>query len=138
MGVDTLLSRLDGVRRTGPDRWIARCPAHDDRRASLSIRETDDGRTLVHDFAGCEVRAVLQAVSLDFEDMFPERATDHRKPRVRRTVPIRDLIAALKHELHVALILLADAGAGRPIEHERAQLARRRIVKFIAELDNAA
>jgi len=33
---DILLARLDGVKRTGPDRWIARCPAHDDKRPSLA------------------------------------------------------------------------------------------------------
>jgi hypothetical protein len=59
---EVLLSRLDGVRQTGPDRWIARCPAHDDGRASLSLRELDDGRVLLHDFAGCAVEEVLAAV----------------------------------------------------------------------------
>ncbi len=31
----TLIDRLSGVKRTGPGRWLARCPAHDDSRASL-------------------------------------------------------------------------------------------------------
>ena len=51
MGVDMLLSKLDGVKRTGPGRWLAKCPAHEDRRASLAIREGDVGKTLVHCFA---------------------------------------------------------------------------------------
>ena len=38
-----LLDRLPGVRKTGPGRWIAPCPAHEDRRPSLSIRELEDG-----------------------------------------------------------------------------------------------
>ena len=61
---DLLLSRLDGVRRTGSGRWIARCPAHDDRRPSLSVRELDDGRTLLHCFSGCSPDAVLDAIGL--------------------------------------------------------------------------
>ena len=32
MIADALLSCLDGVRRTGADRWLARCPAHDEKR----------------------------------------------------------------------------------------------------------
>jgi hypothetical protein len=32
MSTDTLLPRLEGVRRTGHGRGIARCPAHDDGR----------------------------------------------------------------------------------------------------------
>ena len=35
MNADTLLSRLDKVKLTGPDKWVARCPAHDDRGPSL-------------------------------------------------------------------------------------------------------
>jgi hypothetical protein len=42
--VTRLLDRLQGVKRTGPSRWIARCPAHEDRRPSLAVRELDDGR----------------------------------------------------------------------------------------------
>ncbi len=44
MTADVLLSRLDGACRTGPGRWIARCPAHDDRHPSLAVRELEDGR----------------------------------------------------------------------------------------------
>ena len=39
-----LLDRLDKVRPTGAGTWVARCPAHDDRGPSLSVRELDDGR----------------------------------------------------------------------------------------------
>jgi hypothetical protein len=35
------------ARRTGTGRWQARCPAHQDRLPSLSIREGPDGRILV-------------------------------------------------------------------------------------------
>ncbi|MBL8565292.1 MAG: toprim domain-containing protein [Hyphomicrobiaceae bacterium] len=43
--------------------WMARCPAHDDSTPSLSIKETRDGKLLVHCHAGCEqttIIAVLQ------------------------------------------------------------------------------
>jgi hypothetical protein len=67
-----LLSRLDGVRHTATGRWLARCPSHDDRSPSLSIRELDDGRTLLHCFAGCSATDVLEAVGLGLRDLFPE------------------------------------------------------------------
>ena len=38
-----LLSRLDGVKQTGRNKWKAKCPAHDDNSPSLHIRECDDG-----------------------------------------------------------------------------------------------
>jgi hypothetical protein len=46
MSADVLLDKLDGVRPTGAGRWIAKCPAHEDRHASLSVRELDDGHVL--------------------------------------------------------------------------------------------
>ena len=44
---------------TGRGRWLAKCPAHDNRKASLAIRQLDDGRILLHDFAGCHVEHVF-------------------------------------------------------------------------------
>jgi hypothetical protein len=89
MSADTLLSRLDGVKKTGPDRWLARCPAHEDRRASLSIREVDDGRTLVHCFALCRPEEVLAALGMDWSALppwtGPARSSRKRPASQRRT-----------------------------------------------------
>lgn len=68
-----LLDRLDGVRATGSGRWIARCPAHQDRSPSLSVRELGDGTILLHDFAGCAAHEVLAAVGLSLADLCFER-----------------------------------------------------------------
>lgn len=59
------------ARRTGRLKWLARCPAHEDRSPSLSITEGRDGRVLVHCFAGCKPEAVLKAVGLTFADLKP-------------------------------------------------------------------
>jgi putative DNA primase/helicase len=42
--------------------WTARCPAHKDSDPSLSIGQGDDGRILVHCFAGCPQDAVIDAL----------------------------------------------------------------------------
>lgn len=47
-----------------------RCPAHDDRQASLMVRRGDDGRTVVKCHAGCEPAVVLDAVGLSMTDLF--------------------------------------------------------------------
>jgi hypothetical protein len=82
MAADRLLDRLHGVRRTGRG-WIARCPAHADRSASLSVCEGDDGRVLAHCFAGCDVTDVLAAVELTLADLFSEGMRDD-SPEGRR------------------------------------------------------
>lgn len=68
----TLLSRLDNPRQIGPDRWQARCPAHEDRTPSLSIRLTTD-RLLIHCWAGCGADDILAAVGLNWSDLFSDR-----------------------------------------------------------------
>ena len=55
---------------TGTGRWKARCPAHNDRSPSLSIREGDDGRVLVLCRAGCALDSILGALQLARRDLF--------------------------------------------------------------------
>ena len=50
-------------RKTGAG-WVARCPAHDDRCASLSIGTGHDGRVLLKCFAGCEIEAIVAAAGI--------------------------------------------------------------------------
>ena len=50
-----------GGRKVGGG-WMARCPAHDDRTPSLSIRDADDGKVLVRCHAGCEQEQVIDAL----------------------------------------------------------------------------
>ena len=69
MDVAAFLERLEGVRPCGPDRWMARCPAHDDRRPSLSVQVADD-RILIHCFAGCSPQEIVEALGLEMRDLF--------------------------------------------------------------------
>lgn len=69
--MELLLSRLDKVQGRG-SKFQARCPAHDDRSPSLSIREATDGRVLVHCHAGCEVADIVESVGLTLGDLFPD------------------------------------------------------------------
>jgi len=78
--IETLLSRLDKVRKSG-DGYTARCPAHEDRMASLSLKETND-RVLLHCFAGCSPADVLGAVGMGLGDLFKERL--ERQPISKR------------------------------------------------------
>lgn len=46
------------------DGWIDRCPAHDDHRPSLSIKETPEGKLLLYCFAGCSFDEIIHATAL--------------------------------------------------------------------------
>ena len=73
MTFDDFVSRLDGVKRRGTG-VSARCPAHEDRHASLGVNEGDDGRVLVRCYAGCETEAVVKALGLEVSDLFDKPA----------------------------------------------------------------
>lgn len=71
MRMENLLCHLEGVRESGRG-WTARCPAHQDRSPSLSVAQGDDGRILLHCFAGCQVEAITAAIGLTVHDLFAE------------------------------------------------------------------
>ena len=75
--VDRFLGQVGGVRRSG-DGYAARCPAHDDRNASLSVGVGDDGRVLVKCHAGCTAEEITAAVGLTIADLF-ERPSGERE-----------------------------------------------------------
>lgn len=70
MTIAAVLERLDGVRPTATG-WAARCLAHEDRSPSLSIRQGEDGRILLHGFRGCTFREILGALGLTPQDLAP-------------------------------------------------------------------
>jgi hypothetical protein len=79
--VDRVLAALAdyGVRPSGTG-WGARCPAHDDRHASLAIGEGKDGRALLFCHGGCDLADVLRALGLTARDLFigPPARIDER------------------------------------------------------------
>lgn len=117
MTANRLLSRLAKVRPTGTRRWTALCPAHDDRSPSLSIEETEDGRVLVHCFAGCGVDEVVASVDLRMSDLFPERERALRpagaSPRSKRAFHSSELLALVADEALVAAIVASNLADGR-------------------------
>lgn len=127
IGAARLLDRLEGVKQTGADRWIARCPAHADKRPSLNIRETDDGTVLVRCFAGCGAEAIVQAVGLELRNLFPEKPnTDYTRRSVRPWSAI-DLLRVCANEVLLVAIAAQDMVAGIPIDADRVTDAARRL-----------
>ena len=114
--VERFLSLVDGVKRTGSGTWLARCPAHADKRPSLSIRDTDNGAVLIHCFAGCTVHEVVGAVGLELSDLFPPRPVnlaDGGKPG-RRPFPAADILRAIAFEALIVGCAASAILAGEP------------------------
>jgi len=52
------------------NQWLAKCPAHDDRQASLSVSQASDGTILIKCFAGCTTESIVEHVGLKMGDLF--------------------------------------------------------------------
>ena len=123
-----VLDRLEQVTG-GKGKWMACCPAHQDKSPSLAIKEADD-RVLVHCFAGCETSDVIAAIGLNVGDLFYDKLaaggelTEGKKRRYEEV---------LKSErLQVASINSVERHE-RPltaIERERRSLGKDRINKI--------
>ena len=118
------IERVTGRPATRSGEWYTfRCPAHEDRGPSLSIREADDGRILLHCFAGCGPHDVLAAVGLTFGDLFPSGPVTHHGRPERRPFPAADVLRAVAFEALVVGAAAAALLAGQPFgEADRARL----------------
>jgi putative DNA primase/helicase len=68
---DNVLARLNIAQRN-EDKAMCFCPAHDDRNSpSLSVK-AENGKLLLHCFAGCRPVDVISATGLDWSDLFTE------------------------------------------------------------------
>jgi hypothetical protein len=121
---EKILDRLQGVRQSSAGRWIAKCPAHDDRAPSLSIREKEeDGRVLLHCFGGCTAGDVLAVIGLRFNDLF-DKPLGHFLPPIRGGFTSRELLELIGHESCVVADLAERAAAGEALSPDDLQRLR--------------
>lgn len=134
--LNTLLSLLEKVKRTGQESYIACCPAHADKNPSMTITEKDDGRVLLHCFAGCSVEEILGSVGMTFDDLFPERLPDPYAPNKSERIPFnpRDVLAAVSTESLIAALAASDVARGVPLSEEN----RKRLLDAVSRLQSAA
>lgn len=61
-------------RQNGHDgSYHACCPAHGDKRPSLSLSRGEDGRALIFCHAGCDTKGVCDALGIKPRDLFPRQ-----------------------------------------------------------------
>jgi len=121
--VDNLLARLSKVRERKPGRWVACCPAHDDKTPSLYVTEAEDGRALLKCWGGCSTEEICAAVGLELRDLF---LSSSRRGRQRRGPSQK----ALLHEATIIRAAEAQLLQGMPLSDEdraRYALARQRL-----------
>lgn len=94
----TILPLLDGVKQTGEQQWIARCPVHDDSRASLSISVGDDGRVLFHCHAGCSTEQIVSKLGLSMASLFPKNPKRRKRKEIVATYHYKNGAQKLRYD----------------------------------------
>lgn len=124
MQIQEILDRLEGVRRTGPDKYQSRCPAHHDTDPSFSIEVSGD-KILLHCFAGCSKSEVVESLGIQISDLFLDE--NYGKACSRK---IDTGVSQRELDMTVLEIAAADMKAGRSIsisDMARIRMARRRL-----------
>ena len=114
MNAETIATALGG-RKAGSG-WLARCPTHDDREPSLSIRDADDGKVLVRCHAGCDQERVIAA--LRGRGLWAENGPRPllRVPRCTHVEHKPDQDDARRSEVALAIWQSAKPAQGTPVE----------------------
>lgn len=125
MNAEKILAHCRKAKQTGSGTWIACCPAHDDKRPSLTLRELPDGMLLVHCFAGCSLESIIGACGLKVEDLFPEKITRDMVKPIRQRFPAADVLLMVEQEMNIMAIVAGDLAAGRALSEQDAERMKR-------------
>jgi hypothetical protein len=97
MTSDPIAKVLDTLERAGcrglmvkqGTRWQYQCPAHEDRKPSLTVTRNAGGTVLIHCHAGCSTETVLAALGLTVKDLFPN--AQEIRPREQKNTPRKNI-----------------------------------------------
>jgi protein tyrosine phosphatase len=96
--VDSLVQRLEYCKQVSSQKWIARCPAHEDRSPSLSIKELNDGRILIHCHAGCGANNILDSIGMEWGDLYPEDGNYSPVVKKREKDSYNEIVVAIAND----------------------------------------
>lgn len=102
MPFENIINALDGAKERG-GRYVAKCPAHDDKSPSLMLSERDDGSTSLHCFAGCSPADILAALGLSEKEAWKPLATQsavYNDARSKRITAVSRAVADEYQNIH--------------------------------------
>ena len=86
--LNTILSKLEKVKRLSGGEYQARCPAHQDDKPSLNLKQ-DNNRILLTCQAGCKTEDILDKLGLQMSDLFIDEKPS-REPTSSKIVATYD------------------------------------------------
>ena len=113
------MNHFDGVRETGNGQYSCRCPAHEDKSASLGIKQGDGDRILLNCFASCDVKTILESAGLEWKDILPNNELHQAEGYKFNPYAVLKMI---RDEVLIIGLASVDIRAGKPLndkEHDR-------------------
>ena len=132
MSIDSILSRLERVKKSGNNRWLACCPAHLDKTPSLSIMQNDTGKVFVHCFAGCEGVAIMASIDMTLADLYPERIEPPKGTGKKPSYNPYDVLKALAGQAQIVAML-----GGALADHPLSDRDREALFKAVGRINAA-
>ncbi len=119
----TELARSLHARRIGKGKWLARCPVHDERTASLSIRDMGDRMSLRCFGCGAGARQVLAALGMAAGEMYYTHGT-RPDPEILRQIADQEerYLRDQRQQKDIAYLALKRAYDWDTASHELARL----------------
>jgi hypothetical protein len=130
--IEAMAAMLEHVRWTsGRAAFRAQCPAHRGGRDTLSVRiHPREDRLQIVCFAECGALAVLNAIGLRWDALYPDRDRVDHRIRKAPPPPYRDALVAMDFEAHLVATMAGRMEAGHaltPRDTARLALAAARI-----------
>lgn len=130
--IEKLLSGLQKVKKTGANRWLACCPAHEDNSPSLSIMQNETGKIFVHCFAQCDGRAIMAAIGMRVSDLYPDRIDPPHGTGKRPPYNPYDVLQAIAGETQIVALVGSEL-----TKHPLSNKDRERLFKAVSRINAA-
>lgn len=118
VAAEEIAAYLDG--KPSRDGFMCKCPAHDDRSASLSVSTGNDGKTLIKCFAGCSFHEVINALGIEAKQLFPpSNYSKHDRKQYNHKLNRARTIRLLWHELIVLMSVVEVRAIGQILNKDK-------------------
>lgn len=87
--INIFLQSFKNAKQTGPNQYICKCPAHIDKKASLSVAyNPSEDRIALHCHAGCDTADILTSIGKTWKDIQPTKE-EEKKPLQRWQINLK-------------------------------------------------
>jgi protein tyrosine phosphatase len=127
--IDQILAKLRKVKKTSSNRWLACCPAHEDKSPSLSIMQNETGKIFVHCFAGCDGNAIMAAMGMTLADLYPEQINASKGLGKRPAFSAYDVLPMIEREAQIVAMCATELQS-----HPLPDVDRQRLFKAVQRI----